>query len=85
MEAVRQIYEKIPASISIPPELHDRRVEVIILPLDQAEEPQPQDASEPVDEYGWPIGFFEATAGCLADDPIERAPQGEYEVRRELE
>jgi len=22
--------------------------------------------------------FFEKTAGCLADDPIERAPQGDY-------
>ena len=22
----------------------------------------------------WPLDFFEKTAGCLADDPIERAP-----------
>ena len=28
---------------------------------------------------GWPPGFFEATYGCLKDDPIERPPQGEYE------
>lgn len=84
MEAVRQIYERVPATISIPPELHDRRVEVIILPLDQAEEPQPQNANQPVDAYGWPIGFFEETFGSLPDLP-EREPQGEYEVRRELE
>jgi hypothetical protein len=23
-------------------------------------------------------------AGCLADDPIERAPQGDYEIREAL-
>jgi hypothetical protein len=80
MEAVRQVYEKIPASI--PPELRDRRVEVIILPLDQAEEPQ--ETSQPVDEYGWPLGFFEETFGSCPDLP-DREPQGEYEVRRELE
>jgi hypothetical protein len=27
---------------------------------------------------------FEKTAGCLADDPIERAPQGDYEIREVL-
>lgn len=30
--------------------------------------------SEPLDEFGWPIGFFEETYGSLADDPIERGP-----------
>lgn len=28
--------------------------------------------------------FLEETAGSLADDPIERGDQGEYEVRDEL-
>jgi hypothetical protein len=37
-----------------------------------------------VDAYGWPIGFFEETAGSIPDFP-EREPQGEYEVRLELE
>jgi hypothetical protein len=31
------------------------------------------------------VGFFERTAGCLVADPIERAPQGDYEARKELE
>ena len=84
MEAVRQIYEKIPATINIPAELRDRRVEVIILPLDQAEEPHPSGTHQPVDENGWPIGFFEETFGSCPDLP-EREPQGEYEIRRELE
>lgn len=34
---------------------------------------------------GWPPGYFEKTAGSLADDPIVRGSQGEYEKREELE
>jgi hypothetical protein len=29
--------------------------------------------------------FIEETNGCLADDPIERGEQGEYEVRETIE
>lgn len=43
-----------------------------------------QPSEHPVDELGWPIGFFEETYGSLADDPIERPSQGEYEVRDEV-
>lgn len=32
----------------------------------------------------WPPDYFERTAGSLADDPIERPPQGEYEERDAL-
>ena len=31
-------------------------------------------------ENGWPPGFFEQTAGSLADDPIERPSQEGYEA-----
>lgn len=31
------------------------------------------------------LAFIERTAGSLADDPIERPPQGEYEIREPLE
>lgn len=41
--------------------------------------------SKPPEELGWPTGFFEETAGCLADDPIQRYPQGEFEEREQLE
>jgi hypothetical protein len=34
---------------------------------------------------GWPVGFFENVIGALKDDPIERGPQGEYEVRESLD
>lgn len=33
------------------------------------------------DANGWPIGWFERTAGSIPD--LERPPQGEYEVREE--
>lgn len=73
MQPIRQIYPDAPSSISIPEELQHTPVEVIIWPLNKT------------DAKGWPLGFFEETAGCLVDDPIERAPQGDYEQRLELE
>ncbi|MBL8153163.1 MAG: hypothetical protein JNM70_03180 [Anaerolineae bacterium] len=36
------------------------------------------------EKRGWPPGYFERTAGSLADDPIERPPQGVYEERDTL-
>lgn len=36
------------------------------------------------EKRGWPPGYFERTAGSLADDPIERPSQGEYEKRDAL-
>jgi hypothetical protein len=30
------------------------------------------------------LAFIEETAGSLADNPIERLPQGEYEIRDEI-
>ena len=84
MDAIRQIYEKIPATITIPPELRERRVEVIILTLDQGEEKKQTDTNQAIDKNGWPIGFFEETFGS-APDLLMREPQGEYEIREELE
>lgn len=34
---------------------------------------------------GWPPGFFEETYGCLAEEPLERPPQGTFEVREAIE
>jgi hypothetical protein len=31
---------------------------------------------------GWPPGFFEQTYGSTQDDPLERPPQGEFELRQ---
>ena len=70
MEAIRQIYECGTDFVSIPLELRHRRLEVIILPL---EEKGKETANEPVvlDEVG--ASFY----GCLPDFP-EREPQGTY-------
>lgn len=81
MNFYRETIKNAPPTISIPKELRNRNVEIIILPLD--EKAENGDAVE-LDENGYPIGFFEETAGSLADDPIERAPQGEFEIREEL-
>jgi len=84
MEAIRQVYEKLPEVITVPAEMRDRRVEVILLPLD--EEPdvaalaaelgmKPEEIADP-----HALRF----ACCLPDFP-PRASQGEYEIRQELE
>jgi hypothetical protein len=56
-------------AVAVPTPLSETDVEVMLVLS-----PMPK-------ECGWPLGFFEATAGALKDDPIERGPQGEYEVR----
>ena len=40
---------------------------------------------QPVEMRAWPPGYFDKTAGSLADTPIERAPQGWYEQRDPLQ
>lgn len=44
-----------------------------------------EEADSATDDLGWPAGFFEETFGCLADDPIERLPQEDYEVREPIQ
>ncbi len=36
------------------------------------------------DEDHWPEGFLDEISGALADCPLERQPQGEFEERLEL-
>ena len=43
MQLIRQIYSDLPDSIITPVELRHRKVEVIILPLDDFEQPQTGD------------------------------------------
>jgi len=35
--------------------------------------------------HEWPEGYFEQTFGALADDPLMREPQGDYEERESLD
>jgi hypothetical protein len=81
MNFYRQTIKNAPSVFSIPEELRNRDVEIIILPLD--EESNNREAVE-VDENGYPIGFFEATAGSLPDFP-DREPQPVQSDREEIE
>jgi hypothetical protein len=62
----RHIYRHAPAAVPLPPELHDRRVEVIVLTIDDA---SPEDARRSENALGWPAGFFEETFGSVPDHP----------------
>jgi hypothetical protein len=37
-----------------------------------------------VDENGWPLDFFETVIGGWVGEPLERAEQGDYDVREPL-
>ena len=78
MNIIREIKEvrQGTVSIDVPAVLLHRKVEIIVIPLDE-----PTSRAEEKTEKGWPPGFFEETAGCFADDSIQRAPQGDYEHR----
>ncbi len=72
-------------TVAVPTPLRETDVEVMVVvqPV-PSREPPPTAALTP-EELGWPPGFFEQTFGVLKDDPMERGPQGEYEVREALE
>ncbi|HWQ35776.1 MAG TPA: hypothetical protein VNQ79_23230 [Blastocatellia bacterium] len=75
MDALRQIYDSVPDMITIPPEWRRRRVEVIILPLEEGE-PGEGGTDGPDEDIA---RFF----GSIPSLP-EREEQGEYEQREEL-
>lgn len=79
MKALRQIYDSIPPTIECPEDLRSRRVEVVFLALDEV------DGQVGAVTPDWPAGLFERTAGAWQGEPLQRAPQGEYEQRPELE
>ena len=67
-------------NLRVPTALRETDVEVLVVLQPVATTPV---APSP-EALGWPPGFFEETFGCLKDDPIERAPQGDYETREPL-
>ena len=50
--------------LEVPTDLKDREVEIVLViqPLDD----------EPLDDMGYPIGYFEATYGMFAEEPLSR-------------
>ena len=77
MEAIRRIYESVPDTIQIPLELRRRRVEVIILPLDEGEP-----ATTGPDSAG-PDNGIAQFFGSIPDMP-DRVVLMDYEQREEL-
>ncbi len=80
MNFYRETIKNAPSVISVPVELRNRDVEVIILPLDEKTNGTPVE----VDKNGYPIGFFERTAGSLPDFP-DRRPQPIQADREEID
>jgi len=79
MQALRRIQTTNTDSISIkiPRVFQKRKLEVIVIPIDE------KPLSDNID-VSWPKGFFEKTAGCFASVPLVREDQGVYEIRNEI-
>ena len=69
-------------SVEVPTPLREIEVDVMLVLQPLAASPA---AAPTPEELGWSPGFFEATAGAWAGEPLERGPQGDYEVREVLE
>lgn len=75
MQALRKIVDAPGAilTLDLPEELQRSRVEIIVLPVSTEEWP-----AEPRESWQ---DFVRKTMGSIPDFP-DRAPQGEYEIRR---
>ena len=65
-------------TVPVPDALRDKELEVLVVlqPVGAAAE-----GETATDGHGWPLGFLDDTYGSLADDPLERLPQGTLESR----
>jgi hypothetical protein len=79
MQALRHIQttDNDSISIKIPKAFQKRKLEIIVIPVDEKTSSNRSGSS-------WPEGFFERTAGCFAETLLVRENQGEYEVREEI-
>lgn len=73
MFAIRQIIDDPQDVIPIPPELRHRRTEIIFIAMDEEPETPTVMHQKPT------LASF---AGCWEGESLERAPQGDYEIRR---
>lgn len=79
MPTVCQIIDDAPDYVAVPIAMRHRRLELSFRSLDEDVQVEPRNA------LGWPLGFFERFAGCLAADPMQRPEQGDFEQRLELQ
>jgi len=76
MQTVRKIYENLPKVIRVPDALKNRRVEVILLPLDDVSAtPRAHQSRNPIEDF----------VGAWKGKPLVRPDQGEYETREPLQ
>ncbi len=68
-------------TIQLPKNLADIELEIILV----YQQKKLEKSVKTPEELGWLPGFFEKTAGCLADENLVRYPQGEYENREPIE
>jgi hypothetical protein len=63
--------------LEIPTNITDREVEIVLVmqALD----------TEPLDDMGYPIGYFEETYGSFADEPLEWNQPLQPDARDEIE
>ena len=68
-------------TVQLPQYLGDLELDIILVyqPVELEE------SAKTPEDLGWPPGFFERTAGCLAEENLVRYPQGEYENREPIE
>jgi hypothetical protein len=80
MEAIREIREVTSdtVSVKIPEAFRKRRIEIIILPLEQSAE------SGAGSDSAWPPGYFEQVVGSAPDFP-DVEYEGDFEARKLLE
>ena len=63
--------------VEVPVGVTDTDVDVVVIV-------SPAGAAAGAPDGSWPPRFFEETFGCLAAYPLERPPQGEFEIRNTL-
>lgn len=63
--------------LEIPTNISDQEIEIVLVM-------QPIQ-TDPLDEMGYPLGYFEETYGMFANDPIERGQPLYPDLRDEFE
>ena len=64
--------------LEVPTDLADQEIEIVLV-MQSAVDVLPRD------KMGYPIGYFEATYGSFADDPLAREQLIDADTRDELE
>ena len=77
VKAIRKVYRNLPEVIRMPNYLKNRRVEVILLPLDEATQARVKTRKDqnPINEF----------LGARKGGPLVRLEQRDYEMREALE